>query len=109
MSFQYEYSFEKFGLAFDELMTTGDHLRTRLLRALNHISGVCDHDVPENLHKEFYCIEKQLQSGIPHNREGYLQATINQISEEEMNKLIDDIVNFNQQLIWWLRDNPGRL
>lgn len=93
MSLDYLFSFEKYGLAYDELMTSGDHHKTRLRRALFYIGGVREHDVPEELHEEFNSIDKRIRNGIP------LQAILDRISEEEMNKLIDDIVDFNQRLI----------
>lgn len=108
MSFQFEYSFEKFGLAADDLMTSSDHIKKRLRQAFDHIGRVRERDVPEELHKRFHSIHERITSGIPQNREGTLQATIDQITQEEMDKLIDDILDFNQRLIWWRRDNLER-
>jgi hypothetical protein len=105
MSLQFDYSFENYRLAADELLSLGSHHRQRLRRALYHIGKVREHNVPEELREQFGSIDKRIRSGIPQNREGTLEATVNQISENEMNKLIDDILNFNQILIWWRRDN----
>lgn len=108
MSLEFEYSFEKFGLAADDLMNSGEHIKKRLHQALDRIGRVRERDVPEELRKQFHSINERITSGIPQNREGDLQATINQITKEEMDKLIDDILDFNQRLIWWRRDNSGR-
>jgi hypothetical protein len=50
---------------------------------------------------EFNSIDKRIRNGIP------LLAILNAISEEDMNKLIDDIVELNLQLIQWRRGNLG--
>jgi len=108
MSLEFAYSFEKFGLAVDDLMNPRDHIKQRLRRAFDHIGRVRERDVPEKFHKQFRSISERIRSGVPQNREGTLEATINQITEEEMNKLIDDILEFNQELIWWRRGNLER-
>lgn len=99
MSLDYLFSFEKYGLAYDELMTIGDHHKTRLRRALFHIGRVRERDVPEALHKEFNNIDKRIRNGIP------VQTILDRISDEDVNKLIDDIIDFNQRLIWWCQSN----
>lgn len=105
MNSEFEYGFEKFGLAADDLMNSRDHIKERLRRAFDHIGRVRERDVPEKLHKQFRSIYERIRSGVPQNREGILEATINQTTKEDMDKLIDDILDFNQALIWWRRDN----
>lgn len=106
MSLQFQVSFERFGLAADDLMTcSNDHIKESLRRAFNYIEPVRENNVPEELREQFNSIHKRIKSGIPQNREGSLKATVNQLNKEDRNQLIEDILNFNQSLIWWRREN----
>jgi asparagine synthetase A len=104
MSIEFDYSFEKFGLAVDDLAASAEPLKERLRRAFDHIGRVRERDVPEELREVFLGISERITSGKPQNREGTLQATINQISDEEAVELAGDIVSFNQSLFHWRID-----
>lgn len=105
MSLQFQHGFERFRLAAEELIDSNDNIKKSLRRAFYHIEPLREHNIPEELRKQFNCIQERILSGIPQNREGILEATVNQITKDQMDKLIEDILKFNQQLIYWERDN----
>ncbi len=108
MSQQFAYSFEKFGVAVDYLAASADHIKERLRRATDEIGRVRERDVPEELREQFLGISERITSGKPQNREGTLQATINQITDEEAVEIASDIVSFNQSLFHWRIDHAGK-
>jgi hypothetical protein len=101
MSLEFEYSFEKFSIAVDDLAASADNIKTRLSRAADNIGRVRERDVPEELREQFRGIYERITSGVPYNREGTLQATINQITDEEAVQIASDIVSFNESLLYW--------
>lgn len=108
MSLEFEYGFEKFGLAVHDLAASADDIKERLRRAFDHIGRVQEHDVPEELRNQFLKIDKRITSGKPKNHEGTLQAAINEITNEEAVEIASDIVLFNDSLFDWQINNARR-
>ena len=108
MSFEFEISFNKFRLAADHLAASSKNIKERLRRAIYEIAPVGERNVPEELHEQFLEISTRIRNGKPRNLEGNLEATINQITDEEAVNLADDIVSFNEALFLWRIDKAKK-
>jgi predicted acetyltransferase len=103
-----EYGFEKFGRAVLDLAASSENIKKRLSNATYHLGVVREKNIPEEMRLEFNRIYERITSGVPHNREGTLAATIDQITNEEAVEIAGDIVSFNDNLILWRGKNWGK-
>lgn len=102
---QLDYGFEKFSRAAYILTTSTESIKECLFNAGYEIGALRRDNIPEEFREEFSNLDRRINSGIPQNREGSLRATVSQISNEEAEKIADDIISLNDKLIRWREKN----
>jgi hypothetical protein len=93
------YGIEKFGKAVDSLATSASNWRDRLYDGFRCVYPIVpEEDLPEDLAPRFVALRQAItRIGAKHG-EGTIKATINQMSEEEGERLMAEIYSIYEDV-----------
>lgn len=94
------YAWEKFFDAVLSLARSRDNIKTRLKRAyIESIHFVDIEDIPENALDDFKYLENEITRAESFGAEGLVAASIDEMSEDEIVKLIEKIVSIYDKVV----------